>query len=82
MDDDVMMDTHPKYQMTPHDANKVTSILGDVSPLCNSKAMYQLPKERGGISQISCALGSAMVAQEISSIHSIDDAMIDQLFNE
>eukprot|EP00957_Ditylum_brightwellii_P095597 7282331-Ditylum_brightwellii.AAC.1 len=27
MDDDVMMDTHPKYQMIPHDANEVESIL-------------------------------------------------------
>eukprot|EP00957_Ditylum_brightwellii_P160285 12202106-Ditylum_brightwellii.AAC.1 len=23
MDDDVVMDIHPKYQMVPHDANKV-----------------------------------------------------------
>eukprot|EP00957_Ditylum_brightwellii_P109364 8342866-Ditylum_brightwellii.AAC.1 len=61
--------------------------------------MYQLLKERGEISQMSCALGSTMVAQEsilidlqefsdnkfvwsASSIHSIDDAMIDELFNE
>eukprot|EP00957_Ditylum_brightwellii_P057573 4365165-Ditylum_brightwellii.AAC.1 len=38
MDDDLMMDTHHKYQMIPHDANEVASILGEVSPLCNSKA--------------------------------------------
>eukprot|EP00957_Ditylum_brightwellii_P035327 2679725-Ditylum_brightwellii.AAC.1 len=61
--------------------------------------MYQLLKERGKISQMYCALGSTMVAQEsilidlqkfsdnksvysISSIHSIDDDMIDELFNE
>eukprot|EP00957_Ditylum_brightwellii_P188316 14336803-Ditylum_brightwellii.AAC.1 len=61
--------------------------------------MYQLLKERGEISQIPCALGSTMVAQEnilidlqefsdnesvclVSSIHSKDDAMIDELFNE
>eukprot|EP00957_Ditylum_brightwellii_P129933 9910803-Ditylum_brightwellii.AAC.1 len=42
MDDDVVINTHPKYQMIPHDANKVTSILGKVSPLCDSKTMYQL----------------------------------------
>ena len=99
MDDDVVMDTHPKYRMIPHDANKVVSILGEVSPLCNSKAMYQLLKERGEISHMSCALGSTTVAQEsilidcqefsdnesvcsISSIHSLDDAMIDELVNE
>jgi hypothetical protein len=99
MDDDVAMDTHPKYQMIPHDANEVASILGEVSPLCDSKAMYQLLKERGEISHMSCALGSTTVAQEsilidrqefsdnesvcsVSSIHSIDDAMIDELFNE
>eukprot|EP00957_Ditylum_brightwellii_P185110 14096565-Ditylum_brightwellii.AAC.1 len=23
IDDDIMMDTHPKYQMIPHDANEV-----------------------------------------------------------
>jgi hypothetical protein len=63
-DDDVMMDTHPKYQMIPHDANKVASILGEVSPLCDSIAMYQLLKERGEISHMSCALGSTTVAQE------------------
>eukprot|EP00957_Ditylum_brightwellii_P105626 8053719-Ditylum_brightwellii.AAC.1 len=28
MDDDVVMITHPKYQMIPHDANKILSILG------------------------------------------------------
>eukprot|EP00957_Ditylum_brightwellii_P100140 7631232-Ditylum_brightwellii.AAC.1 len=50
MDDDVVMDTHPKYQMISHDANEVASILGEVSPLCNSKAMHQLLKERGEIS--------------------------------
>eukprot|EP00957_Ditylum_brightwellii_P005659 431683-Ditylum_brightwellii.AAC.1 len=61
--------------------------------------MYQLLKERGEISQMTCALGSVTVSQEsilidhqefsdnksvysISSIHSIDDAMIDELFNE
>eukprot|EP00957_Ditylum_brightwellii_P154150 11730836-Ditylum_brightwellii.AAC.1 len=64
MDDDVMMSTHPKYQMIPHDINEVASILGEVSPLCNRKAMYQLLKERGEINQISCALGSTTVAQE------------------
>eukprot|EP00957_Ditylum_brightwellii_P162914 12405582-Ditylum_brightwellii.AAC.1 len=35
MDDDVVMDTHPKYQMNPHDANKVAIILGEVSSLCD-----------------------------------------------
>eukprot|EP00957_Ditylum_brightwellii_P077873 5918974-Ditylum_brightwellii.AAC.1 len=64
MDDDVVMDTHSKYQMVPHDANKVASILREVSPLCDSKAIYQLLKERGAINQISYALGSTMVAQE------------------
>eukprot|EP00957_Ditylum_brightwellii_P129386 9870341-Ditylum_brightwellii.AAC.1 len=44
MDDDVAMDTQPKYQMIPHDATKVASILCEVSPLCNSKAMYQILK--------------------------------------
>eukprot|EP00957_Ditylum_brightwellii_P156492 11910310-Ditylum_brightwellii.AAC.1 len=58
MDDDVLMYTHPKYQMIPRDANKVASILGEVTPLCNSKAMDQLLKERGEIGQMSCALGS------------------------
>ena len=99
MDDDVAMDTHPKYQMIPHDANKVASILGEVSPLYDSKTMYQLLKEKGEINQMSCALGSTTVAQEsilidlqefsdnelvcsVSSIHSLDDAMIDELFNE
>eukprot|EP00957_Ditylum_brightwellii_P108306 8262326-Ditylum_brightwellii.AAC.1 len=38
MNDDIVMDTHPKYQMIPHDANEIASILGEVSPLCNSKA--------------------------------------------
>eukprot|EP00957_Ditylum_brightwellii_P033211 2516370-Ditylum_brightwellii.AAC.1 len=64
MDDDVAMDSHPKYQMIPHDANEVSSILGEVSPLCDSKAMYELLKERREISHMSCALGSTMVAQE------------------
>eukprot|EP00957_Ditylum_brightwellii_P144500 11007215-Ditylum_brightwellii.AAC.1 len=64
MDDDVAMDTHPKYQMVPHDADKVASILGEVSPLCNNKAKYQLLKERGEISHMLCALGSTTVAQE------------------
>eukprot|EP00957_Ditylum_brightwellii_P031230 2367233-Ditylum_brightwellii.AAC.1 len=64
MDDDVTIDTHNKYQMIPHDANKVVSILGELSPLCNSKAMYQLLKERREINQMSCALGSTTVAQE------------------
>eukprot|EP00957_Ditylum_brightwellii_P018945 1425374-Ditylum_brightwellii.AAC.1 len=99
MDNGVMMDTDPKYQMFPYDVNEVASILGKMSPLCNRKAMYQLFKERGEISQISCALGSTMVAEErilidvqkfsdnkylysARSIHSIDDAMIDELFNE
>eukprot|EP00957_Ditylum_brightwellii_P197331 15034051-Ditylum_brightwellii.AAC.1 len=40
MDDDVTMDTHPWYQMILHDANKVASILSEVAPLCDSKAMY------------------------------------------
>eukprot|EP00957_Ditylum_brightwellii_P130013 9915771-Ditylum_brightwellii.AAC.1 len=61
--------------------------------------MYQLLKERGEISQISCVLGSTTVVQEsilidlqefadnkyirsVSSIHSMDDTMIDQLFSE
>eukprot|EP00957_Ditylum_brightwellii_P037058 2806020-Ditylum_brightwellii.AAC.1 len=64
MNDDVAMDTYPKYQIIPHDANEVASILGKVSPLYDSKAMYQLLKERGELSQMSCALGSTMVAQE------------------
>eukprot|EP00957_Ditylum_brightwellii_P128007 9762534-Ditylum_brightwellii.AAC.1 len=64
MDDDVVMDIHPKYQMIPHDSNKVASILGKVSPLCDSKAMYQLLKGIEEISQMSCALGSTTVAQE------------------
>eukprot|EP00957_Ditylum_brightwellii_P173759 13229070-Ditylum_brightwellii.AAC.1 len=64
MDDDVAMDTHSKYQIIPHDANEVVNILGEVSPLCNSKAMSQLLKERGEISHMSYALGSTMVAQE------------------
>eukprot|EP00957_Ditylum_brightwellii_P082269 6255522-Ditylum_brightwellii.AAC.1 len=96
--DDVEMDMHPEYQMFPHDANKVASILGEVSPLCNSQTMYQLLNERGKISQMSCALGSTMVAQEsilighqefsdnnsitsTNSIHTMDDAMVDQLFS-
>eukprot|EP00957_Ditylum_brightwellii_P169371 12891302-Ditylum_brightwellii.AAC.1 len=45
MDDDGLMDTHPKYQMILHDANKVASILGEVSPPSNSKAVYQLRQE-------------------------------------
>eukprot|EP00957_Ditylum_brightwellii_P186390 14191617-Ditylum_brightwellii.AAC.1 len=61
--------------------------------------MYQLLKEKGEISQMTCAFGSMAVAQEsalihlqelsdnksvcsVSSIHSLDDVMIDQLFNE
>eukprot|EP00957_Ditylum_brightwellii_P043422 3292293-Ditylum_brightwellii.AAC.1 len=64
MDDDVAMDIHPKYQMISHDANKVMSILGEVSSLCDSKAMYQLLSERGDISQMSYAIGSTMEAQE------------------
>eukprot|EP00957_Ditylum_brightwellii_P036103 2735166-Ditylum_brightwellii.AAC.1 len=40
MDDGVVMDTHPKYQIISHDINEVASILGEVSPLCNSKAMH------------------------------------------
>eukprot|EP00957_Ditylum_brightwellii_P097355 7415534-Ditylum_brightwellii.AAC.1 len=64
LDDDVLMGTHPKYQIIPRDGNNVASILGEVTPLCNSKAMYQLLKERRGIGQMSCALGSTMVAQE------------------
>eukprot|EP00957_Ditylum_brightwellii_P067549 5128222-Ditylum_brightwellii.AAC.1 len=98
-DDDIVMDTHPKYQMIPHDANKVAIILDEVPLIYNSKAMYQLLKKRGKISQMQCALGSTKVTQEsilidlqefsdnksvssVSSIHSLDDAMIDQLFNE
>eukprot|EP00957_Ditylum_brightwellii_P205871 15345805-Ditylum_brightwellii.AAC.1 len=38
MNDDVVIDTHPKYQMIPHDAHEVAKILVEVSPLCNSKA--------------------------------------------
>eukprot|EP00957_Ditylum_brightwellii_P053494 4054168-Ditylum_brightwellii.AAC.1 len=85
--------------MIPHDANEVASILGKVPPLCDSKAMYQLLKERGEINQMSCALGCTTVTQEsilidlqefsynksvcsVSSTNSLDDAMIDQLFNE
>eukprot|EP00957_Ditylum_brightwellii_P094640 7207461-Ditylum_brightwellii.AAC.1 len=64
MGDGVVMDTHPKYQMIPYDTNKVASILGKVSPICDSKAMYQLLKEREEISQMPCALGSTTVAQE------------------
>eukprot|EP00957_Ditylum_brightwellii_P096146 7325222-Ditylum_brightwellii.AAC.1 len=64
MDNDVAVDTHPKYQMILHDANKVASILGEVRPLCNSQATYQLLKERGEIGQLSCALRSTMVAQQ------------------
>eukprot|EP00957_Ditylum_brightwellii_P135963 10369133-Ditylum_brightwellii.AAC.1 len=64
MDDVVAMNTHPKYQMIPHDANNVASILGEVSPLCDSIALYQLLKERGEISHMSSALGSTTVAQE------------------
>eukprot|EP00957_Ditylum_brightwellii_P113870 8681001-Ditylum_brightwellii.AAC.1 len=45
MDDNVMMGTHSKYQMIPYDANEVASILGEVSPLCDNKAMYQLLKK-------------------------------------
>eukprot|EP00957_Ditylum_brightwellii_P072580 5515757-Ditylum_brightwellii.AAC.1 len=61
--------------------------------------MYQLLKERGEISQMSCALGSTMVTQEsilidhqefsdnksvtsTHSVHTMDDAMVDQLFSE
>eukprot|EP00957_Ditylum_brightwellii_P173015 13172139-Ditylum_brightwellii.AAC.1 len=61
--------------------------------------MYQLLKERGKISYMSCTPGSTTVAQEsilfdcqefsdnesvcsVSSIHSTDDAMSDELFNE
>eukprot|EP00957_Ditylum_brightwellii_P170822 13001887-Ditylum_brightwellii.AAC.2 len=62
--DDVATDIHPEYQLIPHDANKVFSILGEVSPLFNSQAMYQLLKEKRGISQMSYALGSTTVAQE------------------
>eukprot|EP00957_Ditylum_brightwellii_P191616 14589169-Ditylum_brightwellii.AAC.1 len=40
MVDDVMMDNHPKYQMIPHDVNKVASILGELSPLYSSQTMY------------------------------------------
>eukprot|EP00957_Ditylum_brightwellii_P204935 15341455-Ditylum_brightwellii.AAC.1 len=36
--DEVMMDIHLEYQMIPLDANKVASILGEVSPLCKSQA--------------------------------------------
>eukprot|EP00957_Ditylum_brightwellii_P198611 15137294-Ditylum_brightwellii.AAC.1 len=51
--------------MIPHDANKDASILGGVSPLCNSQAMYQLLIKREEISQMSYALGSTIVAKEI-----------------
>eukprot|EP00957_Ditylum_brightwellii_P142814 10881537-Ditylum_brightwellii.AAC.1 len=61
--------------------------------------MYQLLNERGGISQMSCALGSTPVAQEsilsdhlefsdseyvtsTNSIHTMDDAMVDQFFSK
>eukprot|EP00957_Ditylum_brightwellii_P132524 10106471-Ditylum_brightwellii.AAC.1 len=54
--------------MIPHDANKVASILGEVPLLYGSKAMYQLLKERGEISQMSYTLGSTAVAQESISI--------------
>eukprot|EP00957_Ditylum_brightwellii_P013463 1016330-Ditylum_brightwellii.AAC.1 len=64
MDDDVVTNIHPKYQMIPYDANKIRSILGEVSPLCDSQAMYQLLKDRGEISQMSCAHGSTPVSQE------------------
>eukprot|EP00957_Ditylum_brightwellii_P076246 5795935-Ditylum_brightwellii.AAC.2 len=47
--DDVTINIHPEYQMVPHDANKVASILGKMLPLCNSQAMNQLLKERGEI---------------------------------
>eukprot|EP00957_Ditylum_brightwellii_P112193 8553871-Ditylum_brightwellii.AAC.1 len=50
--DDVAMYTHPEYQMIPHDANKIASILGKVSPLCDSQAMYQLPSKREEMSQM------------------------------
>eukprot|EP00957_Ditylum_brightwellii_P055704 4220605-Ditylum_brightwellii.AAC.1 len=60
MDNDVVMDTHPKYHMIPHYANKAASILGEASPLCNSNAIYQLLREIGEIRQMSCALGSTM----------------------
>eukprot|EP00957_Ditylum_brightwellii_P018557 1395240-Ditylum_brightwellii.AAC.1 len=33
MDDGVVTDIHPKYQIISHDANEVESILGEVSPL-------------------------------------------------
>eukprot|EP00957_Ditylum_brightwellii_P189715 14441293-Ditylum_brightwellii.AAC.1 len=95
--DEVTMDIHPEYQMIPHDANKVASIIMEVPPLCNGQAMFQLLNERGKISQIYCALGSTMEAQEsilidhqefsdsesvasTNSIHTMDDAMVDQLF--
>eukprot|EP00957_Ditylum_brightwellii_P202955 15332609-Ditylum_brightwellii.AAC.1 len=54
--DDIVMDIHPEYQMIPHDTNKVESILDEVSPLCNSQAMYQLLSKRGEISHMSCTL--------------------------
>eukprot|EP00957_Ditylum_brightwellii_P167080 12719615-Ditylum_brightwellii.AAC.1 len=64
INDSVAMSIHPEYQMIPHAANKVASILGEASPLCDSKAIYQLLKERGEISQMSYALGSTTVSQE------------------
>eukprot|EP00957_Ditylum_brightwellii_P163600 12456356-Ditylum_brightwellii.AAC.1 len=99
MDGDIAMDIHPKYQIILYNANKVTSILSEVTPQCNSQSMYQLLKERGEISQISYALGSTTVAQEsilidlqefsdnksfssASSIHTMDNTTVDQLFSE
>eukprot|EP00957_Ditylum_brightwellii_P084141 6396423-Ditylum_brightwellii.AAC.1 len=64
MDDSVIMGIHHEYQMIPHYANKVASILGEVSPLCESQVMYQILKERREISQMLYALGTTMVAQE------------------
>eukprot|EP00957_Ditylum_brightwellii_P179458 13670771-Ditylum_brightwellii.AAC.1 len=61
--DEVVMDAHPEYQMISYDADKVASILGEGSPLCNSQAIYQLLSEGGEINQMPCALGSTTVAQ-------------------
>eukprot|EP00957_Ditylum_brightwellii_P043075 3263312-Ditylum_brightwellii.AAC.1 len=63
IDDDVVMDTHPKCQIISHDANKVAiaqeSILIDLQEFSDKECV--------------CS---------VSSINSMDDAMIDQLFSE
>eukprot|EP00957_Ditylum_brightwellii_P178776 13617858-Ditylum_brightwellii.AAC.1 len=62
--DDVTMGNYPEYQIIPHDANNIAIILGEVSSLCGSKAMYQLLSKKGEISQMSCTLGSTTETQE------------------